>query len=85
MLFHCPTCNVRSASRRQFLSGLGAAGAAAMLATPAVRAQRANSLIDTHHHFYPPGYQRQWKEWEAARKIPAFPAYSIGPPPSQSK
>jgi 6-methylsalicylate decarboxylase len=73
MLFHCPTCNSVLASRRQFLRGLGAAGAAAMLAAPAVRAQHANSLIDTHHHFYPPGYQSQWKEWEAARKIPAFP------------
>src|SRR5467141_88725 len=73
MLFHCPTCNLGSASRRQFLRGLAAAGATAMLASPAVRAQRANSLIDTHHHFYPPGYQTQWKEWEAARKIPAFP------------
>ena len=73
MLFHCPTCNLGFASRRQFLRGLGAAGATAMLASPAVRAQRANSLIDTHHHFYPPGYQTQWKEWEAARKIPAFP------------
>src|SRR5258707_11268565 len=73
MLFHCPTCNLGSASRRQFLRGLAAAGATAMLASPAVRAQRANSLIDTHHHFYPPGYQTQWKEWEAARKTPAFP------------
>src|ERR1700751_1115034 len=73
MLFHCPTCNLGSASRRQFLRGLAATGATAMLASPAVRAQRANSLIDTHHHFYPPGYQTQWKEWEAARKIPAFP------------
>ncbi|TMK22195.1 MAG: twin-arginine translocation signal domain-containing protein, partial [Alphaproteobacteria bacterium] len=73
MLFHCPTCNLGSASRRQFLRGLAAAGATAMLASPAVRAQRGNSLIDTHHHFYPPGYQTQWKEWEAARKIPAFP------------
>src|SRR5216683_575658 len=73
MLFHCPTCNLGSAARRQFRRGLAAAGATAMLASPAVRAQRANSLIDTHHHFYPPGYQTQWKEWEAARKIPAFP------------
>ena len=73
MLFHCPSCNLGSASRRQFLRGLGAAGATAMLASPAVRAQRAASLIDTHHHFYPPGYQTQWKEWETARKIPAFP------------
>ena len=40
MLFHCPTCNLGSASRRQFLRGLAAAGATAMLASPAVRAHK---------------------------------------------
>jgi predicted TIM-barrel fold metal-dependent hydrolase len=38
-----------------------------------VRSQPASQLVDTHHHFYPPSYQQAWKEWEAARKIPAFP------------
>jgi len=27
-------------------------------------------LIDTHHHFYPPAYQKAWADWEDARKIP---------------
>ena len=57
-------------SRRQFLAGLGAAGAAAMLPAPAVRAQPAKTLIDTHHHFYPPAYLAMQKEWEGARNIP---------------
>ena len=46
----------RRSSRRQFLAGLGAAAAAAMLPAPAVRAQGAKTLIDTHNHFYPPSY-----------------------------
>ena len=57
MLFHnCPDCEQASPSRRRFLAGLGAAGAAAMLPAPAVRAQGAKTLIDTHCHFYPPSY-----------------------------
>jgi len=27
-------------------------------------------LIDTHHHFYPPPYQKAWADWEDQRKIP---------------
>jgi 6-methylsalicylate decarboxylase len=30
-------------------------------------------LIDTHHHFYPPDYQKLWLDWEDARKLPHFP------------
>lgn len=71
MLFnHCAACDSVGSSRRQFLAGLGAASAAAMLGAPAVRAQGARALIDTHHHFYPPSYLAQQKEWEGARKIP---------------
>ena len=29
-------------------------------------------MIDTHHHFYPPAYQKAWMDWEDARKIPHF-------------
>jgi len=29
-------------------------------------------LIDTHHHFYPPDYQKLWLDWEDARKLPHF-------------
>src|SRR5208283_3470012 len=74
MLFHhCPACSSARSSRRQFLAGLGAAGAAAMLSAPAVHAQATKTLIDTHHHFYPPSYLAQEKEWEGAHKIPPYP------------
>ena len=73
MLFHhCPACSSARSSRRQFLAGLGASGAAAMLSAPAVHAQATKTLIDTHHHFYPPSYLVQQKEWEGARKIPPY-------------
>jgi 6-methylsalicylate decarboxylase len=74
MLFHnCPACDSVGSSRRNFLAGIGAAGVVSMMTAPAVLAQGANTLIDTHHHFYPPGYLAQWKEWEGARKIPPIP------------
>jgi predicted TIM-barrel fold metal-dependent hydrolase len=31
------------------------------------------TLIDTHHHFYPPEYQKLWLDYEDQRKIPHFP------------
>lgn len=58
-------------SRRQFLAGAAALGAAALLPggeTPALAAPA--KLIDTHHHFYPPAYQKAWADWEDQRKIP---------------
>ncbi len=65
--FSCTCCN----SRRQFLAGAAAVGAAAVLGeskTPALAAPA--KLIDTHHHFYPPAYQKAWSDWEDQRKIP---------------
>ncbi|MDB5899060.1 MAG: hypothetical protein JWP41_2662 [Ramlibacter sp.] len=65
------------ATRRGFVQALGAfgaAGAAASLAgcgTPSMAA--SPDLIDTHHHFYPPEYQKAWLDWEDERKIPHFP------------
>jgi 6-methylsalicylate decarboxylase len=59
-------------SRRAFLAGAAALGAAAALPatkTPALAAT-PKKLIDTHHHFYPPAYQKAWADWEDARKIP---------------
>jgi hypothetical protein len=44
-----------------------------MMSAPTVLAQGAKTTIDTHHHFYPPGYLAQWKDWEGARKIPLLP------------
>jgi predicted TIM-barrel fold metal-dependent hydrolase len=75
-LHRCPACDSTVSSRRTFLSGLGAAGLTSMLPSPLLRAQPSRSLIDTHHHFYPPGYLAQQKEWEGARKVPPNPAVS---------
>lgn len=30
-------------------------------------------LIDTHHHFYAPAYQKAWLAWEDKRGLPHFP------------
>lgn len=57
-------------SRRQFVAGSLAVGAAA-LSPKSVFAQE-RTLIDTHHHFYPPEYQKLWLGWEDARKTPHF-------------
>ena len=67
----CACCGP-STSRRRFLAGTAALGAAAMLTgLPALAQQR--TLIDTHLHFYPPEYQKLWLGWEEARKLPHFP------------
>lgn len=58
----------------QALAGIGAASTVASLAgcgTPSMVA--SPDLIDTHHHFYPPEYQKAWLDWEDERKIPHFP------------
>ena len=61
------------ASRRQFLAGAAALGATGWLAGGATAAPAASAkLIDTHHHFYPPAYQKSWADWEDQRKIPHF-------------
>jgi predicted TIM-barrel fold metal-dependent hydrolase len=62
-------------TRRGFLTALGALGAASVL--PACSSMGAASagaprIIDTHHHFFPPEYQKAWLDWEDARKIPHF-------------
>jgi 6-methylsalicylate decarboxylase len=67
---HFFACSCCGPSRRTFL-----AGAAAFAATAAVpggnKAQAAPAkLIDTHHHFYPPAYQKAWAAWEDAHKVP---------------
>jgi 6-methylsalicylate decarboxylase len=62
-------------SRRQFLAGAVAVGAASVWLGSGPLAQVAKpALIDTHHHFYPPAYQKAWLDWEDQRKIPHFPA-----------
>jgi predicted TIM-barrel fold metal-dependent hydrolase len=60
-------------SRRHMLAGAAALGAASLLPDSGVRGQSARAkVIDTHHHFYPPDYQKAWLDWEDARKIPHF-------------
>ena len=67
----CACCGVPS-TRRTFLAGAAAATAAGVLPRAPALAQE-KTLIDTHHHFYPPEYQKLWLDWEDARKIPHFP------------
>jgi 6-methylsalicylate decarboxylase len=63
-------CGAHS-SRRRFLTAAAALGATALLPAgkPVARAAPAK-LIDTHHHFYPPAYQKAWGDWEDQRKVP---------------
>jgi predicted TIM-barrel fold metal-dependent hydrolase len=58
-------------SRRQFLAGAAAFGTTAVLPGNKAMAQpAAPKLIDTHHHFYPPAYQKRQIGWEDQRKAP---------------
>src|SRR5215212_21009 len=69
-------------ARRGFLRGLGAlasvgattglAGCATGADAPAAT-RSPQPWIDTHHHYYPPEYQKAWLDWEAKRNIPHFP------------
>jgi predicted TIM-barrel fold metal-dependent hydrolase len=69
-LDHGAACGCRT-SRRRFLAGAAAFGASAALpAAPAAAQPAPARLIDTHHHFYPPEYQKAWGDWEDKRKIP---------------
>jgi 6-methylsalicylate decarboxylase len=63
-------CSTVAIGRRDFLQALGALGAASAL--PAAAAPAKASLIDTHHHFYAPAYQKAWLDFEDQRKIPHF-------------
>ena len=67
-----PMCACCGSSRRQFLAGAAAAlGATALSpATRALAAPTPAKLIDTHHHFYPPAYQKAWSDWEDHHKVP---------------
>lgn len=44
-----------------------------MLGAPAVHAQGAKTLVDTHTHMYPPEYMKMQHAYEDARKIPRSP------------
>jgi predicted TIM-barrel fold metal-dependent hydrolase len=61
-------------SRRGFIGGAAALGVAIASSEELSAATPAATLIDTHHHFFPPAYQKAWLEWEEARDIPHFPS-----------
>src|SRR5450631_572018 len=69
----CPCCQFGRPSRRRLMMAVGAWGATAMLPGGIALGQTTSNLIDTHHHFYPPDYQKAWLDWEDARKLPHFP------------
>jgi predicted TIM-barrel fold metal-dependent hydrolase len=72
-------CHAAS-SRRGFLGALGglaAVAAGAALPGCATPAAATPFWIDTHHHFYPPEYQKAWLDWEDKRNIPHF-AQQVG-------
>jgi len=71
---HPGACACGHLSRRGFMAGAGALGAAAALPAGLALAQGAGpKVIDTHHHFYAPAYQKAWLDWEDQHKVPHFP------------
>jgi 6-methylsalicylate decarboxylase len=69
-----------AASRRQFLTGLAAVGAAAAatsglaLAQPAKpAAAKHHGVIDVHHHFWAPEYLKAQDDWEDSHHVPRLP------------
>jgi predicted TIM-barrel fold metal-dependent hydrolase len=71
-------------TRRQFIAGAGALAAAALVpGCAAMREGRERGLVDTHHHFYAPEYQKAWLDWEEKRGIPHFPQ-QVGWSPARS-
>jgi predicted TIM-barrel fold metal-dependent hydrolase len=68
-----PSMSSPPLSRRKLLAGAAAFGAASVLSAHGAHGEAAKTkVIDTHHHFYPPAYQKAWLDWEDARKIPHF-------------
>jgi len=61
-------------ARRGFLRALVAAGAGTALAGCAMPTTSSGParVIDTHHHYYPPEYQKAWLDYEDKRGIPHF-------------
>lgn len=62
-------------SRRQFLTGLAAAGAATVVPTGELLAQAPtpHGIIDTHHHFFAPEYKQATEEFNSQFHIPPIP------------
>jgi 6-methylsalicylate decarboxylase len=71
--YTCACCT----SRRGFLAGTAALGATAVLPGSRAPARAAPArLIDTHHHYYPPAYQKTQVDWEDRHKVAHFPSVS---------
>jgi predicted TIM-barrel fold metal-dependent hydrolase len=71
------------ASRRDFLAGLMAAGAASMIPAGALHAAPApkhHGVIDVHHHFWAPDYLKAQVGWENAHHLPHFPGMETWTP-----
>ena len=65
-------------SRRSFIQQVGGLGAGAAIGgagafnlSSAFAADQ--QVIDTHHHFYSPSYQKAWLDWDDKYNIPHFP------------
>jgi predicted TIM-barrel fold metal-dependent hydrolase len=56
----------------QLVGAIGASAALPACSSLESSAAMPAKLIDTHHHFYPPAYQKAWLDWEDERKIPHF-------------
>jgi predicted TIM-barrel fold metal-dependent hydrolase len=67
----CPE-EAPSPARRRFVQALGALGAAGIAGCATGARGNAMGVIDTHHHFYSPEYQKAWLGWEDAHKVPHF-------------
>lgn len=66
------------ATRRSFIkqvggisAGVAVGGASALNFGSALAAEA--QVIDTHHHFYSPSYQKAWLDWDDQNNIPHFP------------
>lgn len=69
-----------AASRRDFLAGLAAAGAAATMTSGLAFGQASTAakpkhhgVIDVHHHFWAPEYLKAQDSWEEAHHLPPYP------------
>jgi predicted TIM-barrel fold metal-dependent hydrolase len=70
-------------SRRNFLAGAAAVGATALWSADDAGAQTPaapTKLIDTHHHYYPPTYQKAQNDWEEQHKVRHFDGVSTWTP-----
>jgi len=74
----CP-CNRGRRGALKAFTGLTTLGISSCLGSLVAQAQPVQSeapsehyRIDTHHHFYPPQYQKAWLDYEDKRGIPHF-------------